>query len=273
MTLALTGAVYAQSIQTQSSQSLTPLDFEVASIKPSPDFRAGFGGQFRGPSIGGILTVGNASLKNMIVFAYGIRDSQVVGGPSWIRGDQFDTNAKMEGPAITDPNDRLVKAKLMFQALIVRHFALKFHWETKQGRGYELVVGSNGPNLGVPNSDLAGSEWSSGRQMLLCNGSMPGPEGRPMAVIEGKGQPVSRLVGCLSDMLQSTVIDKTELTGKYDFAVKGFERPGLVTTAIAEPALPSIFDALQQQLGLRLVSKNVPLEVFVIDSVERPKQE
>jgi len=249
--------------------------FEVASIKPnnSGDNRVMFRAN------GGRFTVAGATAKMLIQQAYRVRDFQLSGGPAWLGSDRFDIEAKPENVSDMTPE----RMPLMLQNLLVERFQLKTHKETKELPIYELVVAKDGPKLkSVPEPPRP------------APGTPPGPPpspGGPMppgAFRIGRGEmmgsaiPFENFIQSLSSMLGRTVVNKTGLTGFFDVQMHWAPDPGetgpfgpvpgVQPPPPADPAGPSIFTALQEQAGLRLESSKGPVEVLVIDSVERPSE-
>jgi uncharacterized protein (TIGR03435 family) len=247
--------------------------FEVASIKVNHSGSHMVGIQ---PQPGGRFGATNVNLKLLITFAYGIKESQLSDVPSWVDSERYDISAKPETTASFD------EMKLMLQALLVDRFKLRFRKETKELPVYVLVVAKNGPKL---------EEWKD-------NGEEPKPEpgrggmgrGRGMRVSPGQlmaqGAAVSDFANQLSTFLGRNVIDKTGLTGKFNFNLKWtpdesqaamFKGPGDGGGREGGPPPadsngPSIFSAIQDQLGLKLDSQKGPVDVYVIASVEKPSE-
>ncbi|HEY2012675.1 MAG TPA: TIGR03435 family protein [Bryobacteraceae bacterium] len=255
-----------------------PLTFEVASVKPSaPDAR--------GTSIeiqpGGGLRVSNAPLKMLLTVAFDVRDFQLSGGPGWISSDRYDIVARPErstNPDAAPPDPRkLSDAQLKtmgeqmrerLRALLADRFQLTVHRENKEAPVYALVVAKNGPKLQVA------EEGKDGRRgMRMGRGQL-----------SGMSAPLSMLATTLSNQLGRPVLDRTGLSGKYDFKLEwtpdpgqGEEKPGVPPPGVEAPPPPdangpSIFTALQEQLGLRLESQKGPMEIIVIDRVEKASE-
>jgi uncharacterized protein (TIGR03435 family) len=252
------------------------LTFEVASIKPSsPDKRAGRI-EFRP---GGGLHVEAITLKTLIILAYKVREFQVTGGPGWITSDRFDIDARPEQPSeaedlsadsrqSTDQQRKtradMVKARL--QVLLEERGHLTIRRETKEQQVYALLVAKGGPKLQESQEKIP--RMMAGR-----------------ALLRGQSIEMDFLATELSNQLGRIVIDKTGLPGHYDFELKWTPDPGQPAAAPLPPAPPgfelppppdpngpSIFTALQEQLGLRLESQKAPVEFLVIDHVERPSE-
>jgi len=216
----------------------------------------------------------NTTLKQLITAAYGLRDFQVFGGPSWIGTDHFDIEAKSEAtPAIaldvktmTDAQlkemDRQFKERL--KSLLRERFQLIARMETKDMPIYWLVQVRGGSKL-APARDMAGSS----QKMRINRGVM--------TVVSS---PVDSLASSLSNIVSRPVINKTGLDGKFDWKLEWAPepaplQPGLSSdkqATVTPPDLsgPSIFTALQEQLGLKLESQKGPAPVLVIDRAERP---
>jgi uncharacterized protein (TIGR03435 family) len=219
--------------------------FEVASIKPNHSGSGSSGDN----TAHGRLTVTNDSLKDLMQLAFGVKDFQIEGGPGWIATERYDI------VATTGKAGDLTEAELrpMLQALLADRFALKFHRETKQITVYSLVVAKNGPKLtehmgGGDNSNSNTSGGAEKRTMTVTNGNM------------------TRLARNLERQVGRIVTDNTGLTGAYDYKLEW------APDQSPDTSLPSLFTALQEQLGLRLDSGKGPAEIIVIDSVEKASE-
>ena len=213
---------------------------------------------------GGTYRATGVTLKMLIMYAYGVPAAfQVSDGPSWVGNERWDIQAKVEGPAPS--RDEFVT---MLRSLIEDRFQLKVRRETKEIPVYELVVAKGGSKLTPHSVDPPKPE----DRMRMRYGSLRFQE-------SGVGQ----LAYQLSLQLGRRVIDKTELTGKYDFTLEwapepgqgGLEAIGLpsdpnLKPPPVDPNRPSIFTALQEQLGLRLDSAKGPVDMILIESAEKP---
>lgn len=236
-----------------------PKQYDVAAIKPNRDNdnRWRFHG---GPS----LTATGVTLKFLITEAYHVQAYQISGGPSWIGMERWDIRAKAEGLESRFQRDQF---DAMFRTLLADQFKLEVHSETKEMPVYALVVGKNGSKLTPHTGEQAGGASNSGRGSL--------------SVKKGGTAALARM---LSLQLGRTVIDKTNLTGEYDFKLEWAYEPGQGgPEAFGLPPDPprplpvdtngpSIFTAVQEQLGLRLVSQKGPVETIVIDHAEKPSE-
>jgi uncharacterized protein (TIGR03435 family) len=256
--------------------------FEVASVKANV---SGDKGVLSRAEPGGRTTIKNATLKLVMEVAYSVHDFQIFGGPSWITTDRWDIEAKAEegsippelpSPSPTTPNHPLT---LMLQSLIEDRFQLKIHREIKEMPVYALMIAKTGQKMKLSaDQDLVGfpalpQGGTPPRGMIRLNA------GR--GDLEGNGVPLSTLAQVLSAQLGRSVIDKTDVKGLYDFKLEwapdpgqGLSPPGVLgpPSTSADISGPSIFTALQEQLGLRLDSAKGPVEVLVIDSVQKPSE-
>jgi uncharacterized protein (TIGR03435 family) len=257
--------------------------FEVASVRPN---KTGDGRIMLGLQPGGRFNATNVPLRMLLRQAFNVQEFQIVGGPDWMTSDRFDIVAKApEGNFTADV------MRPMLRSLLTERFKLVVHNETREMPIYALVKarddGKLGPNLSPAAIDCAAV--MRGRrgapppaptqpgQKMDC-GFMIGP-GR----MNAGGMPMANLAQTLSPQVGRIVIDKTELTGTYDFELTyspeglGSAFPGggggpLLNGAPvpADPNAPNLFTALQEQLGLKLDSQRGQVDVFVIDSVEQP---
>ena len=256
----------------------TKPSFEVATIKPSTsgDNRIAILAQ-----PGGRFVATNASLKMLMGTAWRVRDFQISGGPNWAGTDRWNIEAKAEAGSIpppTGPPDPTVipPLMLMLQSLIEDRFQLKIHRETKELPVYELVVARGGPKI-KPSEDQSPPSLGQPPQR---GGPMPrGNMRMGRGDLEANGVPVSNFILGLSQQLGRTIIDKTGLKGLYDFKLQWTPEfaQGPVVPGGPEPPPPpadgpSIFTAIQEQLGLRLESTKGPVDVLVIDSVQKPSE-
>jgi uncharacterized protein (TIGR03435 family) len=243
-TIAVIAPIFAGLVRAQAPPSLS---FEVASIKPN---RSGFMAIRLRQRPGGGLLAENATLRMLIQNAYQIRPHQLIGGPEWINTEHFDVEAKADG---ANPG----QVRLMLRTLLAERFHLKVHRETRQERMYALVVAKGGPKFHDSKGDTS--------QMT---GTGPG-------TLHAEKIPMTMFAHRLELMLERSVADETGLTSEYDFELKWLpERlaqrpPGDETAPSDDQTSPSLFTALQEQLGLKLETRRGPVEVIVIDGVEK----
>jgi uncharacterized protein (TIGR03435 family) len=245
-----------------------PLAFEVASIKPAAPMQMmpGGGGAFR-ISMGGDpgrINYSGATLKMLIERAWSLKPYQV-SGPDWLSAERFDVVAKIpDGAKQTD-------VPRMLQTLLEERFKIRIHREQKTLPVYALVVGKSGPKLKK-------TEDASGGMNMMMN--MKGRQVSGKTTMDG-------LVGMLSRSLDRPVLDHTELKDTYDISLQwtpddresgpmsglramvggGGDHPPADNSEGG--SAPSLFAALQEQLGLRLESTKGPVEIVVVDSIEK----
>jgi uncharacterized protein (TIGR03435 family) len=225
--------------------------FDVVSIKLGDpnERRRGIGTR------GNQLEVVNTPLKDMIGFAYDVETDQIFRGPKWIDSDLFTITARPNAATpLRAPDDSGTVLKLMLQSLLEARFKLAIRRETRVEPIYELVVAKAGPRL----KDSAGPD-ANGRQGFF------GPPGHWVAT----NQPAASLTGPLSRQLGRLVRDKTGLSGRYNFTLT--YSPALMQQAGGDPNAPSVFTALEEQLGLKLESARGPVEILVVDSAQKPE--
>lgn len=241
--------------------------FEVASVKPnkSGDPNTNFGIQ------GDRFTAINSTLRELIRITYQVRDLQIVDAPDWIGNERFDVVAKASAPLKSGS----VPAEA--RQLLAERFQLRVHNETRELPIYALVVASSDGKLGPSIQTVAVDrcpEAMARADARARSGQppmMPAP-GQRMAcglgynsgVLTGGSISLAPLAQRLSPIVGRVVVDRTNLPGKFDFDVKWAPDPNADSTG------PSIFTALQEQLGLKLESTRGPVDVLVIDRVERP---
>jgi uncharacterized protein (TIGR03435 family) len=225
--------------------------FEVASIKPGDPSVRGFGVGVRG----NLFITTNATLKMIVEFAYDLRDHQISGGPNWLNTATFTIEAKPTPQSI----DQL---RLMVQSLLAERFKLTSHRESRIEPVYELVLAKGGHRMKAAEPDPKGRQGIFG-------------EGR--SDMNGMAAAMPVLANVLSQRLGRSVIDKTALPGTYDFKLTWTPGPGEGGSDIppdlpppADTSGPSIFTAVQEQLGLKLESSKGPVDVLVIDRAEKP---
>jgi bla regulator protein BlaR1 len=255
--LALVGLLPAQ-----TSSDTARLEFDVASVKPAdPDSQR----TFIGMQAGGRFTA-SASLRALIGFAYQMRSYQISGGPRWLDTANYSVEGRPQEGISMPPGPEGIRVLIpMVQSLLADRFKLVVHRETKEGQIYNLVLAKDG-------AKLKESENKPGRFRGVGNGG-PGQ-------LTGTSAPLGVLAVVLSERIGRTVIDKTGLTGTYDFELKWSPDPGQsaaglpagISNQASDPNGPSIFTAIQEQLGLKLESARAPVDVLVVDQAEKPSE-
>ena len=246
-------------------QAQTPaLVFEVASIKPTDGTSRS--SALMDPQPSG-FSASNVPLARLIEFAYGLNPEQIIGGPDWIAKERFTVTAKYPaGWSLDRPGGR-TDALQMVRMLLADRFRLRVHTETRDGAIYSMVMTRQdrglGPNLRqVPASCIAASSNEAKEKGLQQCGLLQG-----RSELELNGQPLSYLASRLSAIIGTHVVDQTGADGFYDAHLKWTPEQSIVTAPTADQV--SIFTAIQEQLGLRLERGRGPVDVLVIDSVER----
>jgi len=217
--------------------------FEVSSIKPASPDESGSSGE---DGRNGLLKMWNVSLKRCIRYAYKIPEERILAGPKWIGEAGYDIAAKADYPA-GEP-----ELLLMLQPLLADRFRLQLHHETRTVPGYSLTLAKGGI-----------------KATLSDPGTHPGGNGG-RGFIDSRASSLSALTIRLSALLGRPVIDMTGDDRKFDFQLRwtpADTQPGKDPAAQDQP---SLFTALQEQLGLKLESGKVSADVLVVDHAELP---
>jgi uncharacterized protein (TIGR03435 family) len=224
--------------------------FEVASIRLHKEPVRRIGIDLSGPR----FTAEAFSLDNLITYAFDLEDYQVTGVPGWgvssTNSDRYDITAKAEGDGTLSRE----QAKKMLQSLLAERFQLKFHHESKELPVYALVVAKGGPKFKESPPDA--------KSMLTMGGS----NGIEMVVTKGGMAQLARQFSNHNGV-NRVVVDKTGLTGTYDYKLKWTLERGAVDGDSA-----SVDIALQEQLGLKLEAAKAPFKTLVVDHAEKPSE-
>jgi uncharacterized protein (TIGR03435 family) len=281
--LIVVGLAIAASTRSQAqpqTQNTTPttlpkFEYEVASIKLDQSDHSS--AMTNNPPDGFVAT--NASLLGLIQNAFGVLNFQILAAPDWLSSERYVIDAKMD--AVTADalqklgrEDRILARQQMLQALLADRFKLTIHRETRELPVYLLVVAKNGSKLQQAKPGDTYASGATGRGGAMGPG-MSTSSSRFSSSITAHGIPISALIPSLARPLGRPVLDRTGLTGNFDFTLKfATDRPGPDDTLNGQPMpnsdLPFLFEAIQQQLGLKLESGKGPVEVIVIDHVDRP---
>jgi uncharacterized protein (TIGR03435 family) len=239
------------------------LAFEVASVKPNNSGSSSSRSSSDGTS--GYFRAANVTVRSLIVSGYRLFDFQVVGGPDWLTTARFDIEAKVDRAAL--PLREPDAISLMVQSLLEERFQLKTHRETRELPVFAFVVAKNGPKL-MPT--VEGRPGPGG----LSAGSSKSSTTAAGTEMSGSGMTISRLTNMLSGPAGRPIIDKTNLSGTYDFVLKFAPVQNLTAAGDsgADSGGPSLVTALEEQLGLKLESAKGPVEILVIDSVSKPSE-
>lgn len=257
-------------------------EFDVVSIKPSQP-----GAPTLIPRISpGRVEIYNRTLKELIRTAYSrfpFDMRAVVGGPSWIDTERFDIVATMERPPQLAGMGMLGELSGMLRAVIEQRFGVKTHNEQREGDVYTLTHARSDRRTGaglrqVPDTcDAALKELTGAAPPPQRTGPPPCSFGGPPGRLIGTGVTIVMFANVLSGHAGRTVVDRTGLTGSFDFELTFDQSSSAQAPPGAAPgpqprddSTPSIFTALQEQLGLKLEPTRGPVDVLVVDSAERP---
>jgi uncharacterized protein (TIGR03435 family) len=224
--------------------------FDVASLKPSPPPEGDLINIDLGTVSHGMLTLTNTTLSECVRYAYGLASEDQISGPDWIRDRHIRFDVVAKAPPAT-PADEL---PAMMQALLAQRFRLVLHREPKRIAHFDLAVAKNGPKLPVAPDDGPTTRVYYGRGRLSY-----------------KHIPMDRLAVLLSRQLRQPVFNKTGLSGAFDVELNWTpdDTPsGMPAEADSAPR-PYIFNAIQQQLGLKLEASKEPVEVLVVDRADK----
>jgi uncharacterized protein (TIGR03435 family) len=227
-----------------------PPTFDVAAIhlhKPVPGERSHIV-----DTNGRFITV-NVGLKAIVQWAFDVPASRIVGGPAWMSTERFDIEAKSESALDSRPGSDPIESRLekrrMVRALLAERFHLIVHSETRDLPVYAMVTAKGGPAF--LSTQAKGTTVNQSRGRIQ---------------IEGGENTMTVLAECLAEALDRVVIDKSGIQGRYSVSLKWTPDEAAAT----DPSEPSIFTAIQEQLGLKLDSQRAPVEVMVIDRIDMP---
>jgi uncharacterized protein (TIGR03435 family) len=236
------GVVNAPRIAAQT-QSATPISFQSATIQPSEN-----AGRFMvRRTLDGRVTMAGITLEMLIALAYDVRGPQIAGGPPWIASDRFDIDAKTgsaPGPE---------QFSQMIGTLLSDRFHLKYHHETREMPVYTLTVAKSG--LKIKEDTLGGH--AIGTAVWVLPGLLHAGRGNVTAT----GASSAQFAASLSNFIGRTVVDKTGLTGRYDFHLTS-----------PDASDPSLFSAIEEQMGLDLDARKAPIDILVIDDANKPSE-
>lgn len=276
-------ALAARPSQTQERAAAAPqFQYDVVSIKPHRDSSSASGvySSFNRPDYG--ISAENITVASLLQFAYQTEECRIADLPSWVKADTYDIEARLDDDAVASlkklaPRDRLAVERQMLQVLLSDRFKLASHRETNEMPVYELAIAKSGPKI------RPGEVLPEGREFGI--GSTSYADGNRK--ISTRGAKIDSLAEILGGQVHRVVLNKTGLTERYAFTLVYFEDPnraappggendeGREPAALPPASLPgatgrSLFDAIQEQLGLKLVPAKGPVEIIVIDHIERP---
>ncbi len=246
-------------VNTSSTAIVSLPTYDVVSIKPN---KTGSGNVSVSIDDGNFDAV-NVSLKNLILSAYGLKEGQLEGLPGWGDTERFDVKAK-----IVDPDKKLLESlsedqyRAMRQPILTDRFDLKFHREKKVLAVYELVVMKDGPKFKATTEAEEKSDTG-------VNGVRAGGISVHNTQLTATGVPLSSIADTLSGQLHRIVVDKTGLTGKYNLMLHWTPDDA---PANGDASAPTLFTAIQEQLGLKLRPGKEEVEALVIDHVAQPSE-
>jgi uncharacterized protein (TIGR03435 family) len=222
--------------------------FEVATIKPAAPSSDGHT-HINYPQTDR-FSAANITLLALMQWAYGMPENQILDGPSWLSSTRFDIQGKADiGEQIkslsSDQNNELKRR--MVQALLADRFQLKLHQETRTLPAYDLILAKGGSKLQLTESN--GKSIGLGRTYF-----------------NGQGLTMTLIAEELSQIAGRIVVDKTGLDGRYDIKLRW--TPDDAVTADTD--LPTLFTAIQEQLGLKLERAKEPVPVLIVDHIEQP---
>jgi uncharacterized protein (TIGR03435 family) len=221
--------------------------FEVASIRASAGGRGEGSRRENIQTSPGSMNMRNVTLKSAIRWAYHVMDYQV-SGPDWINFDRYDISAKAAEAA---PDKQL---EVMLQALLAERFKLTLHRETKEQAAYIVVPGKGGLKFHESQSD----------------GEMVAEPNKDRTSVVLKGVPASLFIEMLSSALHAPVINKTGLEGRYDATIDiGKYFPDGSSIKNAQDIVSILMTGVEQELGLKLESKKLPIDLLIIDHAEK----
>jgi uncharacterized protein (TIGR03435 family) len=235
------------------------LEFEVATIKPSPEGQQGIGINVQGRT----FTTRNTKLTDLLTFAFSLHAKQITGLPGWADSEKFDIQAPL--PETGTPSE--VQLRTMMQNLILERFALTFHKEKRELSVYTINFGKGG---------------AAGLKMVKNESKqpLPGLGFQGLGRMRATNATPADLAGLLQFMVMDRpVVDQTGITDRYDFALNWTPDEFQFPTAGQRPqpstapdAPPDLMTAFQEQLGLKLESSKAPTDMFVVDKVSRPSE-
>ena len=258
--MVVTAATHGQ----QPATSMTLPAYDVVTIRPNNSLS----GSTRMSTNPGILTFTNVTIKQMLSYAYGIREGLISGVPGWAESAHFDISAK-----VVDPDMAALKAmtspqrSAMLQPILADRFSAMVHTEKKELPVFDLVILKGGPKfkeyvLPAGEDSKKGPGLGSG-SIHINNFDMT-----------ATGIPMTSLAETLARQVDKTVIDKTGLTAKYDLELKFTPEGARMNGQPLEPTdeAPNIFTAVQEQLGLKLVPAKGPVPTLVVDQIKQPTE-
>ena len=262
----LSGMAFSQAPSGGTSEAAgPPLSYAVAAIHASrPDEKTSGINED-----GDMLIVNNASLRDMLAEAYGIRPDLIKNLPGWAITDHYDIRAKIDG-ADPDAIGKLTDAqhRSMLQALLVSRFGLKAHSETSVEQVYNLIPAKTGVKLRAAGGGGSNAEALNAKFSGVPENTLTTHFSGNTAELIGRSVTLEQVAFVLSFQLNRSVVDKTTLKGVYDIDLTWVPEANLANQEDTSGA--QLFTALQEQLGLKLGAGRGPVKKIVVDDVTRP---
>jgi uncharacterized protein (TIGR03435 family) len=249
--------------------------FEVASIKRNTSTGSG---RSVGSRAGGRFVMVNGPVATLVRSAYPSDTSELIGAPDWIQSERYDVNAKAEGNPARD------EMQAMLRALLADRFKLAMHYETREQPVYALMLSRSDGRLGAEirrsalDCEAVAAANRIGRPLdvpLPANGAPACGMSAGGGTLRIGGMPLRSLAGSIAGATGRVIVDKTGLEGNYEVTLRYATQPAALTApnaaGVNDP--PSIFTALREQLGLKLEPDRAPLQMIVIDHIERPTED
>lgn len=256
-----------QLVPAQVGPPVRPLEFDVASVKLQPEAPTGPG--FRVAADG--LRARSYSLKDLIAYTYGYPPDRILAGPGWLESNRYEIIGRTNQSGATTP-----MVKEMIKALLADRFQLRAHTESRPASVFALIIARRDGRLGPSLKPSTGCQ--QGRVVTGASATLDGKNracgtrtlvDRGLATIEAGGAPISELVWALGGATGNKVVDKTGLSGLFDFDLK-FTLPWTPGRQLEPGDIPEVFTAVREQLGLELKSEPGSVDVLVIDDVQLP---
>jgi uncharacterized protein (TIGR03435 family) len=233
--------------------------FDVATIKPNDSG----GTSLKQLTVNGRnFSIRNGSLADLIGFAYDVQKSQIANGPEWMTQDRYDLDGVPDKEGAPSP----AQLRVMMQKLLADRFALKFHPEKREMQAFVLAVGKGGQKIATTQINGPLPSFNMG----------PGTGGLALRIINAKMEEFTSFMQMM--ILDKPVVDQTGLAGRYDFNVTfapddsqfNGHPPRFGQTEDGGQNAPNLFEAMQEQAGLKLSAEKTPVKVVVVDHVEKP---
>jgi uncharacterized protein (TIGR03435 family) len=246
--------------------------FEVASIKVNNSGSDNFGFTARP---GGVMVATNVTARQIVTYSYSMQNSRVAGGPDWLDTVRYDITAKASEAATPD------QMLLMFRTLLADRFKLVMHVDARDTAIFSLVPARPDGRLGPQLRASATVDCDAARAAQARGATIAASDGRPICggrtragFITAGAVSMDELARNLSRLVGRAIANRTGLQGRYDFDLKFTPEGEITATADRGPdTMPSLFVALEEQLGLKLEPQRAPVDVVVIDSIQRPAED